>query len=378
MSRITRFGAAGVAALALAVYAASPAAASTRMPHHPGSGHGVVFVQNDALDGNTVIAYDRAADGTLHQAGSYATGGLGGKLTGAVVDNTASQGSLTLDRSHQRLYAVNPGSDTFTVFEVHGSRLQRKAVVGSRGDFPVSVSARGRTVYVLNARHGGSIQGYGWFAGRLVPTSHRSLGLDPTATPEFTHTPGQVAITPGGRHVVVTTKAAANTIVVYSLDRFGRIKGAPTVSDQSGKVPFAVAFSPNGRLVVANAGDNSVSSFRIAADGSLTTLASVPTGQRATCWVVADGRRFYASNAGSATVSGFRLGRHGSLTELGNTSADAGTVDGAVSSDHHFLYVQAGAAGLVDAFRIGADGSLTALGSVIVPNAAGAEGIAAS
>ncbi|HET9647070.1 MAG TPA: beta-propeller fold lactonase family protein [Microlunatus sp.] len=377
MPRFTRLCAVGASAVALGVFSAAPSIASAAVDEH-GRSRDVVFVQNDAPDGNTVFSYDRAVDGSLRPAGSYATGGRGGKLTGAVVDNTASQGSLTLDRARGLLYAVNAGSNTVSVFDVHGTHLDRRTVVNSHGDFPVSVTARGDIVYVLNARSGGSVQGYRWADGSLVPTSHRDLGLDPTLTPEFTHTPGQVAIAPGGRHVVVTTKAATNSIVVYNLDRVGRIQGAPVVSNQAGKVPFAVAFSPRGLMVVANAGDNSLSSFRIGTDGSLDALANASTGQRATCWVAADGHRFFASNAGSATVSGFELGRQGALTALGNTSTDPGTVDATVSSDHRFLYVQAGADGRVDAFRIGADGALTGLGSVTVPNAAGAEGIASS
>ncbi|MBO0867939.1 MAG: hypothetical protein J2P15_05185, partial [Micromonosporaceae bacterium] len=107
-------------------------------------------------------------------------------------------------------------------------------------------------------------------------------------------------------------------------------------------------------------------------------LDQEPTGQAATCWVVADGGLFYASNAGSGTVSGYAIGGSGALTALGNTATDAGTVDAAVSSDARFLYVQAGAAGIVDGYRIGAGGRLTPVGSVTVPDAAGGEGIAAS
>jgi hypothetical protein len=39
-----------------------------------------VFVQTDNTSGNQVVAYHRAADGTLSPAGTYATGGLGGVL----------------------------------------------------------------------------------------------------------------------------------------------------------------------------------------------------------------------------------------------------------------------------------------------------------
>jgi len=40
---------------------------------------GVVFVQTDAVSGNAVAVYDWAANGTLHAAGEYQTGGLGGR-----------------------------------------------------------------------------------------------------------------------------------------------------------------------------------------------------------------------------------------------------------------------------------------------------------
>jgi hypothetical protein len=63
----------------------------------------------------------------LTQAGSYATGGRGGVLAGSVVDHTASQGALAYDQAHGLLIAVNPGSDTISVFRVHvtGSRSAR-------------------------------------------------------------------------------------------------------------------------------------------------------------------------------------------------------------------------------------------------------------
>lgn len=87
--------------------------------------------------------------------------------------------------------------------------------------------------------------------------------------------------------------------------------------------------------------------------------------------------RLYLSNAGSGTISGFGVNRRGTLSSLGTTRTDAGTADAAVSSDGHFLYVQAGAAGAVDGYRIGTNGSLTPVGSVTVPGGVGGEGIVA-
>jgi len=368
--KFSRLAGVAGAALATAAVLAGPASASSQRAA------GTVFVQTDDPAGNTVVAYDRSPDGSLQPAGSYPTGGLGGVLSGSVVDHLASQGSLQLDREHGLLYAVNAGSDTITVFHVDGDRLIRRQVLPSFGDFPAGIAIHGNDVYVLNARGGGSVQGYLRVAGFLVPvpTWHRALGLDPAATPEFTHTPGQVAFTPDGNRLLVTTKANTNAVEVFDVDRFGGLSARPTVTTLAGAVPFAVAFDARGNLAIAEAGPNAVATFAIDRRGALLPIAQAATGQAATCWIVNVGGRLYLSNAGSATISAF----DGALHPVGVTSTGAGTVDAAGSSDGRFLYVQTGAAGNVDAFRVGPDGSLTAAGSVTVPGAAGGEGIAAS
>ncbi len=95
---------------------------------------------------------------------------------------------------------MNAGSDTVSVFGASGDRLDLRQVIGSGGTFPVSIAVHGDLVYVLNALGGGSVQGYRIAFGRLfpLPRSSRSLGLDPSASPQFTNTPGQVAFSPGG------------------------------------------------------------------------------------------------------------------------------------------------------------------------------------
>jgi 6-phosphogluconolactonase (cycloisomerase 2 family) len=372
MRKSTRIAGASGLALAATVLFAAPADAST-------DAAGTVFVQSDNPAGNTVVAYDRAADGGLRPAGSYSTGGLGGVLNGSVVDHLASQGSLTLDRDAGLLYAVNAGSDTITVFGVLGDRLVRRQVIGSGGSFPVSIAVHGNLVYVLNARGGGSVQGYLRVAGTVIriPSWHRSLGLDPTQVPEFTHTPGQVAFTPDGGKLLVTTKAGSDAIDVFAVG-LGGLSATPVITGLPGAVPFAVSFDARGHLVLAEAGPSAVATFSVRRDGQLTAITQVPTGQAATCWIAGTGETFYLSNAGSRSVSGFAANGDGTLTALGNTGTDAGTVDATVTPDGRFLYVQTGANGIVDGYRIHADGSLTPTGSVTVPGAAGGEGIASS
>ena len=378
-----RLKSAVIAAAATAAVAgfAAPAFASTAAPSfgHGGASH-VVFVQTDSTSGNHVVAYHRAADGTLSPAGSYATGGLGGILAGSVVDHTASQGSLTYDPWHHLLYAVNAGSNTISVFAVHGDRLALRQVLSSGGTFPVSVAVHGDVVYVLNARSGGSLQGYRVFGSFLAPLpgSSRALGLDPTATPEFTNTPGQVAFTPDGAQLIVTTKANGNDIDVFGVGFGGWLSAAPVVNSEPGTVPFAISFDVHGNLVIAEAGTNALATFTISGHGTLTKLDAVGTGKMATCWVAPAGTFLFASNAGSADVSGFTSSAGGQLSLLGATGTDPGTVDASAAAGGRFLYVQTGGDGIVDEFSVSGTGALTAIGSVTVPDAVGGEGIVAS
>jgi 6-phosphogluconolactonase (cycloisomerase 2 family) len=372
MKSLTRIVATASFAAVLTGALAAPALADSRHSDHS------VFVQTDAVSGNQVIAYDRADDGTLTFAHAYATSGNGGALAGSVVDHLASQGSLTLDTEHDALYTVNAGSNTISVFSVDGDRLRLREVVPSGGDFPVSIAVHDDVAYVLNARNGGSVSGYRTRFGLLdpIPGSTRALGLDPNATPEFTSTPGQVGFSPEGDQLIVTTKGSGNSVDVFRVSEDGRLS-APVVNSLPGTVPFAFDFDPSGNLVVTEAGPNALASFDLRHDGTIKLLASVPTAQAATCWIVDAGRSFYASNAGSGSLSQVDSGHRGSLAFIGNTHTDGGTVDAAVTADERFLYVQTGAAGNVDEFRVNSDSSLSPIGTVTVPDAVGGEGIVA-
>ncbi|HXZ62803.1 MAG TPA: hypothetical protein VEG62_08675 [Acidimicrobiales bacterium] len=342
-------------------------------------GHNVVFVQTDNVAGNQIVAYDRAANGTLTQAGTYATEGLGGQLNGSVADHLGSQGSLAYDPAQGLLYAVNAGSNTVSVFSVQGDALSLRQVVGSGGVFPVSVAVHGNLVYVLNAQGGGSVQGFVSFWGKLLPlpATNRNLGLTiPTDTTQYTHTPGEVAFSPDGSQLIVTTKASGNSIDVFHVGPWGWLS-PPVVNSEPGAVPFAVTFDSTGHLVVANAGTDSLTTYTLSPGGTVTPIDTLGTGAVATCWLTTAQGFLYAVNAGSNSVSGFTSSPSGSLSLLGATGTDPGPVDASSSAGGQYLYVQAGVNGNVDEFQVGSGGALTPIGSVLVPGAAGGEGIVA-
>jgi 6-phosphogluconolactonase (cycloisomerase 2 family) len=340
----------------------------------------VVWVQTNEVSGNRIVVYDRAGDGTLTQAGDYATGGNGGAATpGTESDRLASQGSLAYDARHSVLIAVNAGSDTVTTFKAHGDRLKGRKVVSSGGQFPASIAVHGRLVYVLNSGGTGIVQGF-WIRGhhlRPISGSARSLGLANGNPPNFLTSPGQVGFTPDGRTLIVTTKASDSHIVVFSVRRDGTLSTTPAVNDSATPVPFAFTFTPQGRLADGEAGASSLTTYAIGGDGTLSDPRSAADGQMALCWIVRAGGFYYVSNTASDNLSSFQVAPDGTPSLLAAVAAttNTGPIDMTVSG--RYLYTQTGSAGTIDGFRINGDGSLTPIGSVTgLP--VGQEGIASN
>jgi len=389
--RTRRFGVMAVTGsigAALGAFALAPAANASE-PNHTGPQSGVhaVFVQTNDSAGNAVITYGRAGDGSLHWAGQYATGGLGGAESGAVVDPLASQGSLTYDANDHLLFAVNAGSDTFTVFDVDGTHLHRLQVVSSAGHLPTSISVVGSHVYVLDAGNDGAISGF-WIDGakhvHAIGGSTRSLGLGNPADPNFLASPSQVAITPDGRDVVVGTKTHG-VLDVFTLSHLGVPSASPVVTTSAGGVPFGLSYDAFGRLIVAEA-SGGASSYWVHPSGTLVTISShIANAQAATCWSVIAKGFVYTANAGSNTITGYAENWHGQLSLLNadgiTATTDAGPVDLAATGDGRYIYQEATGAGVIDEFKVNDNGSLTQIGTVtgFTPdNGTGFEGIAAS
>jgi 6-phosphogluconolactonase (cycloisomerase 2 family) len=345
-----------------------------------GGGKGAVFVQTNEPTGNRIVVFDRGHDGQLTRAGTYATGGNGGAAApGTESDQLASQGSLVYDAPDKVLLAVNAGSDTVSAFRVHGDRLALVGVVPSGGQFPSSIGVHDGLVYVLNAGGTGIVQGFTVDRHGLTPLagSARSLGLANTDPPNFLTAPGQVGFTPDGSQLIVTTKLSGSTIDVFQVGANGQLSAAPVKNPAATPVPFAFTFGPDGRLVDGEAGASSVTTYAIQPDGTLTDAKSQTDGQIALCWIEPARGFYFVSNTGSNTLSSFRVGADGqpSLVAAVAATTNPGPIDLTSSGDN--LYAETGTTGTVDEFRVNGDGSLTSIGSVTgLP--AGLEGLASN
>ena len=351
--------------------------------HGQGHGHGhggkAVFVQTNEPSGNQIAVYDRGSDGSLTRVATYSTGGLGEYASpGTESDTLASQGSLVLTRGHRLLIAVNAGSDTISVFRVHGNRLHLRQVLPSGGQFPASIAVHHKWVYVLNAGGTGIVQGFRIRGNALhtIPGSARSLGLANGDPPNFLMSPGQVGFTPNGKKLIVTTKASGSLIDVFLVGRNGLLSATPVENPSATPVPFAFTFGA-GRLVSGEAGTSSVTTYLIEHGGTLADPKSASDGQMALCWIVKARGFFFVSNTASNNISSFRIDSSGqpSLVNAVAATTNPGPIDMATSG--RFLYAETGTNGTVDEFRISSDGTLVPLGSVddLPP---GIEGIAAT
>jgi hypothetical protein len=370
-----------LAAVSLAVaIGATATSAAVATPRGPSP---VVFVQTNGLTGNAIVVYDRAPDGLLTQAGTYATGGDGGAAVGAVSDKLASQGALLFDHQHDLLFAVNAGSNTISAFDVTGDRLTLSQVISSDGRFPASLTAHDDLLYVLNAGGEGNVSGFRISGGKLHPIhdSTRSLGLANTNPPFFLNSPGQVGFTPDGAKLIATTKGSGSDIDVFSIQANGRPSGSPVVNPAATPAPFAFTFQPaSARPVDGEAGTSTLTTYTLRGDGTLGDPQSLSDGQTALCWITRVRGYYYVSNTGSNTVSGYQLSAAGTPALIGATglvaATEPGTIDSAAADDR-FLYVETGIGGTVDEFRVEAGGTLTRIGTVTgLPP--GVEGIAST
>ncbi len=329
-------------------------------------GAGSVFVMTNSVKKNEVIAYRRAADGTLREQGRFATGGRG---SGGNNDPLESQGSLTLSQDHSLLFAVNAGSGTVSVFKVHNSALSLVDKVISGGSEPNAVTQHGNVVYVLNVGGSSNVVGFTLQDNKLkqIPNSTRFLSTNNSGA-------GGLAISPDGRFLLVVERLT-NNIDVFTL-RDDNTLSPIVVNPSVGPGAFSVAFAPNGAAVVSETGPSGVSngsaisSYAIAGNGTLAPItASLPTLGAANCWnvVTPDGKFVYASNAGTSNISGFAIGNTGALTALpgtvvGTNPAGSTNLDIAVTADGKFVYTLNSVAGTVGIFAVQKDGTLLNVG----------------
>jgi 6-phosphogluconolactonase len=327
---------------------------------------GAVYTLSNQADGNSVLVFNRAVDGSLTSAGAFPTGGQG---TGGSLGN---QGAVILDPSNRWLFAVSAGSNEISSFTVRPTGLTLIHSVDSGGLRPISLTVFRNLLYVVNA--GGNIGDSDNITGFTI-TSNGHLSPLPGSTRRLSANvtdPAQIGFTPDGAGLGVTEKAT-NQIDTYIADKQGLLLG-PNVQDSQGNTPFGFAFGKRGLVFVSEAfagvpDGSALSAYTVGHGGALKVISpSVSTGQTAACWVVVsnDGRFAYVTNTGSSTISSYSIAFDGTLQLLESVAGTAtgAVIDAALSLDGRYLYALSDNTGSIDAFEVQVDGALTPLPGV--------------
>jgi 6-phosphogluconolactonase (cycloisomerase 2 family) len=347
---------------------------------------GAVYVMSNQVN-NAILAYERAPNGTLTRVGRFLTGGRGNPVpegSDPPADPLASQGSLALSDDGRFLFAVNAGSNEVSVLAVQADGLQLVDTIPSGGVRPISLTAHGRLLYVLN--EGGTSPNIVGFrisnSGDLTRLANSLRTLQGGVMAD----PAQIAFNPNGRTLVLTEKGT-DQIVTWRVRLDGRTE-APVVMPSNGPTPFGIAFDGRGFVFVAEAngglaGAAALSSYSFLPGGILETVsASVPDAQTYAGRVVVthDLQFVFVSNRRSSQISTYQLAEDGSIELLhssaGPLSDVARPIDMALSRDGQNLYAYLGNPHRIAVFEINPDGTLNRRRSEsIVPG--GAQGIAA-
>ena len=315
-----------------------------------------IYVQTNEAERNEVVAFDRAADGSLTPLGRFETGGRG-----SGTPHLASQSSVLV--SDDRLLVTNAGSDELSLFAVEPDGLRLVATEPSGGSSPTSVAVHGDTAYVLN-NGSPSIAGFSLAHGlEPIDGSARALAADAD--------PAQIAFTPDGLGLVVTERGT-NSISTFTVGD-DRLAEGPRTIRSSGATPYGFDFA-RGSLVVTEAfggelGAAAASSYALDGGWLVPVSASVADTRSEVCWaaVSKDGRFVYVTNFGDGTISSYAVGDDGSLELLAPVAAstnlgEKGVRDEAVTGDGRFLYALDADARRVYGWAVGDDGSLEPVG----------------
>jgi 6-phosphogluconolactonase len=318
---------------------------------------------------NSVIAFDRAADGTLTRVGRFLTAGSGNPTAQGAdppTDPLASQGALVLSDDGRFLFAVNAGSNEISVFKVRKDGLTLVQDRFSGGTRPISLAVKDGLLYVLN--EGGTPNIVGFTIGHFGHLSRLSGSMRPLPSGMMAD-PAQIDFSPNGNLLIVTEKAS-NLIGTFPV-RANGLTLAPVISPSNGLTPFGFGFDGRGHLIVSEAAGglpeaSSLSSYQLMAGGALGSIsASIPNFQTAACWiaVTVDKRFVYTTNTGSGQVSSYRLRNDGRIALLDATASDTSAtslpIDMALSRDGRNLYVHQAGRQAIAVFKIENNGSLT-------------------
>lgn len=320
-----------------------------------------VFINANAVD-NDVIALVRDPNtGRLSRRGRFDTDGVGDPNVGAF-----QQHSVVSDGTY--LYAVNPGDNTITAFEIQsGCSLRRLNTVNSEGLSPESLALSRGLLYVANA--GGppsppaeEVPPAGNYSGFRI-RGDGSIRPGPIATFPLNpgDSPSDILFNEKGERLI-GLRLRGNIIDSFNVNEDGTISPADSfgiagnnntfkeINPNLGVAPFSAIFDPNKerRFYVAFELFPGVASYALSKGGLVHELdrffCKPYPNCMDPCWLAIskNGMTLYAANFIPGSIDVYSISGDGALQRLGTHSfghgVPLGGTDIALDSQGRFLY----------------------------------------
>ncbi|PPQ69337.1 hypothetical protein CVT26_002569 [Gymnopilus dilepis] len=356
----------------LLLFASFVAATSTNAFSRPGSSTaGAVFFLTNDPSGNKVVAVNIGSDGLLGpNVKGFSTAGRGmhGTTTPPpqAADAIFSQGSIAINSEARLLAAVNPGSNSVSLFSINPEDPTELTLIGrpapSSGEFPVSVAinSKGTSACVLN---GGKVNGVSCFSIHPVlglnprPNTTRSLHRNQTTPANGPmNALSQVIFTPDDSKVIAAVKGvptAPGFLATWTVSPDGSLSSefAKSSPASGGALPFSLTPIPGSNAYLATDPAIGVDIFDFGGtngrSSNLVATASVlpVPGEVALCWSTFSSRsgNFYTVDTGTNLVTEVHVDKNlsASIVRQYQLAGTSGVLDAEVATINHndFLYV---------------------------------------
>jgi len=316
----------------------------------PAAGAATRGLYTTNVDSDNVSAFSIGASGGLTALpGSPVSTGVNSEPTAVAMTPNASV-----------LFVANRNTDRVRGYPVGANGAIGSFLSTTTGDGPIAlaVNAAGNRLFALNTIDD-TISTY-------------SLGANPAATTELADSPAPVlvspdgiALTPDGKYIYVIENAA-DQVQGYAVGANGSLTSVAAMPTSTGNQPSSVQITPDGRFLYvhnANIGGGGISGYSIAANGTLTELAGSPftASQGFPLVITANGTRLYTGGNGNpGPVEGFTIGASGALSAISPGTFSSGYPYAmAATNDGDSVYVRNAMPNEVTAFSAGSSGSLS-------------------
>jgi hypothetical protein len=306
-----------------------------------------VYVNNQSGASNTIVGFSVDHAGALAPVpGSpFSTGGVGASVGCAGIDR------ITIGRGKDLLFVANAGDQTISVMQIApltgtltaapGSPFASGLTLDSCAGISLAATPNGN---FLMASSNGQIKTF-------AVAANGALSLLSTATSAPTPMAG-MKISGDGRFLAVSNQASVSIYTIASDGTLAAVAGSPFAKTGTGLIG-GVEFNCDGTLLYAAEGGSASSitdAWSVAAGGALTPILGSPFtaagNDSNVVFLTPDNTLLYQSSQGNNSLQSFTVNPDGTLTNIGSFGGAGSThLPVGLASDNSGLFLYAADSG---------------------------------